>query len=325
MSKKKPVVVITGASSGIGRATALRFARQGASLVLASRGGEALRDLAAEIETLGAEALAVPTDVADQAAVERLAHVAVARFGRIDVWVNNAGIAVFSRFLTVPLDDFRQVIDVNLMGYVYGSRAALEVMVKQGTGSIVNVASIAGEVPMPFASSYNVSKAGVRALGATIGQELMLEKKTGIHVSTVLPATVDTPFFAHAGNLTGRELRALPPTYAPEAIAAAIVSAVRRPKSEIVVGAAGKTAVAQHRRTPLTVEKQFARAVDTVQLAKKTPAPATKGIMYEPAPPSTTAVAGGWGGKTQTAARVLTGTVLLAGGAAAVLLSGRRK
>ncbi|KQN99649.1 hypothetical protein ASF21_12630 [Arthrobacter sp. Leaf234] len=138
---------------------------------------------------------------------------AVEEFGRIDVWVNNAAVSFFSPFLDVPMRDFQRVIDVNLMGYVHGARAALERMQDQGAGVLVNVASIIGEVPQPYTSAYSVSKAAVRALGVSLRSELTLDRKKRIHVCTVLPPTVDTPFFDHAANYTGRRAVAMPPVY----------------------------------------------------------------------------------------------------------------
>lgn len=182
MRIKNSVVVITGAASGIGRATALRFARRRTSLVLASRRVEALESLVAECAALGSRAIAVPTDTSDHDAVQELASRAVEEFGRIDVWVNNAAVSFFSPFLEVPLRDFERVIDVNVMGYVYGARAALERMQDQGSGVLVNVASIVGEVPQPYTSAYSVSKAAVRALGVSLRSELTLDRKKHIHV-----------------------------------------------------------------------------------------------------------------------------------------------
>jgi short-subunit dehydrogenase len=324
VSKKNNVVVITGASSGVGRATALRFARTGACLVLAARREAALHDVVVECERLGASAVAVVTDVTNPDAVDALAAAAVENFGAIDVWVNCAAVAVYAEFTTVPLHDFRRVMDVNVMGYVHGARSALEVMEDQGHGVIVNVASIVGEVPQPYASSYGMSKAAVRALGASLRQELGLRKKKHIHVVTVLPPTLDTPFFGHAANYTGRALRAMPPVYSPDEVARQIVKSARRPRAEIIVGTAGKALVRQHRTHPVSAEGQMAVLVENGQFRRRESAGATAGNLYSPSPDSDAAVTGGWRGKTRSGARsLLLWTLLIgAGGLVALYLIG---
>jgi short-subunit dehydrogenase len=285
MSRNK-VVVITGASSGIGRATALRFAKQKADLVLASRRGDALGRLAEECEALGGRAIAVPTDTSDEAQVDALGKAAVNRFGRIDVWVNDAAISVFSPFLEMPSDDFRRVIDVNVMGYVYGAKAALRAMTTQGSGVLINVASIVGEIPQPYTAPYGMSKAAVRALGVSLRQELWIKGQKKIHVSTILPATIDTNFFQNSANYTGREVVAMPPVYPADKVAKAIVDAAKAPRDEVTVGAAGKALVLVHEgpsrcRWPCRSRRPTCRARTTSPTPR---APSTSPAAAPPAP-----------------------------------------
>ena len=294
------VIVITGASSGIGRATALRFARAGACLVLASRRDTALQQLVVECQLLGAEAVSVATDVTNPDAVDALAAEAIENFGKIDVWVNCAAVSVFASFDSVPLDDFRRVIDVNVMGCVYGARAALEVMTDQGHGVLINVASIVGEIPQPYTAAYGMSKAAVRALGVSLRQELALGRHKHIRVVTLLPPTTDTPFYGHAANYTGRAVEAMPPVYSADRVAKAITRAVRAPRPEITVGAAGKALVHQHRRNPAAVETQMGVHTDRTQLSRKRRAVDTTGNLYVPSPNFDAEVDGGWNGKSRS-------------------------
>ena len=318
MSKQR-VAVITGASSGIGRAAALRFADDGWSVVLASRRGSALEELADECRARGGDALAVPTDTTDENAVEALALAAVQRFDRIDVWVNNAAISVFSLFLDMPMDDFRRVMDVNVMGYVYGARAALEVMTRQEQGVLINVASIAGEIPQPYTSPYGMSKAAVQALGVSLRSEMWLQGHKKVKVCTVLPATIDTPFFRHAGNYTGRKVMAMPPVYPADQVAVAIRDLVKAPQDEVIVGGAGKVMVRQHRLTPGPVEMQMAVQTDKTHLSRHESVEPNTGAIYEPfTDPSDPDVGGGWHGtRRKGRRRLLTWAGLLGGGALA--------
>lgn len=289
---KEAVVVITGASSGIGRATAHEFSGKGASLVLAARSESELQEVVAECEQRGAKAIAVPTDVVDETSVLALAQRAVEAFGRIDVWVNNAAVTFFGKITDVPMEDFRRVFETNVFGYVHGARAAIPIFRAQGSGVLINVASLVARMPQPYASAYTMSKHAVRAFGMSLRQELVLDKQKNIHVSTVLPATIDTPFFQHGANYTGRTPKAMPPVYPPENVARMIVEMARHPKREVYVGNAGRLMNLQMKIMPAMTERAAATMVDREHLAD-TPAPPTTGNLYEPMP-ALNDVSGGW-------------------------------
>jgi NAD(P)-dependent dehydrogenase (short-subunit alcohol dehydrogenase family) len=244
----RSVVVLTGASSGIGRAAALAFAREQASLVLAARGEQPLRRLAGECEALGAETLVVPTDVRDEQRVRRLADGALERFGRFDVWVNNAGVIAYGPFVDVPSDVFRAVIETNLMGQVHGARAALAVFARQRDGVLINMSSVWGRVTTPDVSAYVTSKFAVRALSECLREEV--RSTPGVDVVTILPQASDTPIFRRAANFSGRPVRPIPPLVDPEEVAAGIVRCARSPKREVTYRRAGRALELFHSFAP---------------------------------------------------------------------------
>ncbi len=312
MRVRGSVVVITGASSGIGRATALLLARKGASLVLAARREDALAEVARLCEAAGAEVAALPTDVTDADQVEDLARQAVGRFGRLDAWVNNVAVASYAPFLRIPLEDVRRVMDVNVMGYVHGARAALAVFREQGHGTLVNVSSIVAGATMPYAHTYAMSKAAVRALSTSLRQELFLDRARDVHVCTVLPASIDTPFYRNAANDTGGRLRPIPPVYPAERVAAAILSVLRRPRREVYAGRVGRVIMAGSALAPRVTERTMALMVDKVQVAGH-PAPPTRGALHSPGD-GPRAVSGGYHGRARQNLRraALVGAAVLA-------------
>ena len=182
-------VVVTGASSGIGRATARLFAKHGARVVLAARSEQSLREVAGECEEVGGQALVVPTDVTDEEAVRELARQSVEVFGRIDVWVNNAGVMVYGPFEDVPTDVFRRVIETNLFGQIHGARAALSRFREQGGGVLINMSSEWGRLTSPHISAYVTSNFAIRSFSECLRQELAGEEDT--HVVTILPQSVE--------------------------------------------------------------------------------------------------------------------------------------
>ncbi len=325
MRVKDSIVVVTGASSGIGRATALAFATRGSAVVLAARRQPALNEVARECESAGGQALAVPTDVSDFKAVDELARRAVQRFGRLDVWVNDAAVTLFAPFLEAPLEDIRRVLEVNVIGYVHGAKAALPYMKEQGAGVLVNVSSVVGVVPQPYTHAYSMSKAAVKVLSESLRQELMLEgsRSRKIKVASVLPPTIDTPFFNHTANYTGREVKAMPPVYTPERVARTIVNLVRVPRREVVVGPMGRNLVLQAKLAPGLAGRAMAVQVDKARLSRTKPAPASEGNPYVQAP-GTGSLDGEWNGRRRTAVRRTLSAAAAVGGTVLAVRRRRR-
>jgi short-subunit dehydrogenase len=291
MLRRRPapgVAVVTGASSGIGRVTARRLCEAGARTILVARDERALERLATQ---LGPNAEARPADVRDPEAIAAVADDAVRRHGGLDLWVNDAGVAQFGSLEDTPPEQFRAVVDTNLMGTVHGARAALLHMRRQPEGGvIVNVSSLLGRVPAPLLSAYVASKYAIRGFSASLRQEL---QGTDVQVCTVLPGVVDTPIFHHAANLTGREVVPLQPRIDPERVAGTILSCARRPRAEVVVGTSAN--LAAHAATLLpapAAEWVLAQAVRRGFFGPA-PAPPRTGNLDDPAQPPV-AEHGGW-------------------------------
>lgn len=273
--------VVTGASSGIGRGVALRLAGMRANVVLAARRTEVLQEVARQVEGAGGKALVVTTDVANPKDVQRLASATVARFGRIDVWINNAGVGAIGRFDQVPMEDHARVVDVNLKGVIYGSHAALRQFRAQGRGVLVNIGSVESEVPQAYHASYSATKGAVLNLGRALNEELRLSGQRGISVVTVMPWATDTPFFEHAANYTGRTAR-IPAMDDPWKVVDIIVRATLYPREEVPTGWKARGAYWSHRIAPDLTEHISANIAHKAQFESAPPAPNTDGTLFQP-------------------------------------------
>ncbi|MGU3359996.1 SDR family oxidoreductase [Methylobacterium sp. M6A4_1b] len=237
-SLRDQVIVITGASSGIGLATARMAARRGARVVLAARSTDVLARVAGEIEAEGGRAVHVTADVGRRADVQAIADEARASFGGFDTWVNVAGLTVYGPLSEIEFDDHERLIQTNLWGTVYGSLVAVEHLRRHG-GALINVGSVASDLAFPFQGLYATSKHAVKGFTDTLRMELIAEGAP-VSVTLVKPASVDTPLPNRARNYMDREPTLPPPIYPPSEVANAILHAAVHPQRDIFVGGGGK-------------------------------------------------------------------------------------
>jgi short-subunit dehydrogenase len=285
--------VITGASSGFGRGVALRLAQLHANVVLAARRTEVLNQVASEARAAGGTPLVVTTDVSKLDDMRHLRDATLQRFGRIDVWINNAAVGAIGEFDKVPVEDHARVVDVNLKGVIYGSHLALEQFRKQGHGVLVNLGSVESEIPLAYHASYSATKAAILGLDRALREELRLEGVRGpIEIATIMPFATDTPFFDHAANYTGRTAR-MPMMDDAEKVVDYIVYASVHPGEEVLTGWKARGAYWSHRIAPDMAERFAADVAHTSQMehAPTTQAP-TSGSLYQ-SPPTGTGVDGG--------------------------------
>lgn len=247
------VLVITGASSGIGLVTARAAARRGARLVLAARAEEALRRLADEINAEGGEAVYVVADVGRERDVRRIAETAMERFGRIDTWVNNAGVSIYGRIMDTPFEDMRRLYETNFWGVVYGSVVAAEALRQRG-GALINVGSVLSDRAIPVQGVYSSSKHAVKGFTDALRMELE-EEGAPVSVTLIKPSTVDTPYTKHAKNLMEKEPALPPPVYAPETVAEAILHCAETPERDVYVGGGGKALSVMEKYAPRLSDK----------------------------------------------------------------------
>lgn len=311
------VIVVTGASSGIGRATALELAKRGASVVAAARSRPDLDALEVAAGSHPGELLTVQTDVSDLEAVMRLADRARERFGHIDGWINDAAVMAYGEFWDIPVDSYRQVLETNLFGTVHGARAALDHFRARGRGVLVNVSSVYGRVTTPYVSPYVVSKFAIRGLTECLRQEVT--RLPDVDVCAIYPQAVDTPIFRQAANYTGRELTALPLTVEPDRVVRAILRCLQRPRAEVIVGAFGHVLAWGRATFPRTYERVAPHVMQRLAFRSGS-TPPSDGNLFAPQPRDNE-TSGHWRSQRHTARRATAAAAVVtavAAGAAAV-------
>jgi short-subunit dehydrogenase len=232
------VIVITGATSGIGLTTARMAAKRGARLVLAARNEEALHKLTDEINADGGEAFYVTADVGNEGDVKKIAAEAINKFDNFDTWINNAGVSIYGKLEKVPVEDFRQLFETNFWGVVYGSLTAAPHLKLTG-GALINVGSTLSDRAIPLQGMYCASKHAVKGFTDALRMELEAENAP-ISVTLIKPAAIDTPYKQHAKNYLGVKPENPAPVYAPETVAEAILHCAENPTRDVFVGAGGK-------------------------------------------------------------------------------------
>ena len=274
------VIVITGASSGIGLTTARMAAEQGAKLVLVARDQDALERLAEELRQQGCDALPVAADVGMQEDIQRVGERALERFGRIDTWINNAGVSIFGRLEDVPMDDSQRMFQTNFWGVVNGSLEAVRHLKERG-GAIINVGSEVSDRAIPLQGMYSASKHAVKGFTDSLRMELEHDKLP-ISVTLIKPTAIDTMFTVHARNYMEKEPRLPPPVYAPEIVANAILYAAQHPRRDVFVGGPAKMSAMGAYYTPRLLDKVNERATYRNQQSDQYSSPSRQDALYEP-------------------------------------------
>jgi short-subunit dehydrogenase len=225
--------------------------------------------------------------------VAHLAQQAISKFGRVDVWVNNAGSGAVGRFQEIPLEEHVKVVETDLLGTLYGSYYAMRHFRQRNCGILINISSVIGKVPSPYFSSYAAAKHGVIGLSTSIRQELEEDKIDNIHVCVVMPTSFDTPFFEHAATHTGHEVEPIPPVYDPDEVVNTIVRLASDPEPEVTVGRMAKLTTMAHQLMPRQTESHMASQTRKAEFEKPKPAQPSSGAVLEPQPTGTE-VRGGW-------------------------------
>jgi len=283
--------VIAGASSGLGRGVAEDLGKYKANVVLAARRTDVLNEIAQIIRNSGGKALVVTTDISKPDEVRNLANEAARTFGKVDVWINMAGVGAIGESWVVPEEDQARVIDVNLKGVIYGSRAAVDLFLKQDHGVLMNVGSIDSEVPNAYQAAYSATKSAVRTYSLALGQELRLEGHKKIKVVVIEPWAVDTPFWTHAANYTGK-LPKFPLMDEPQKVVNGIIRKSIRTRKIVPVGWKAKGASFFANVCPRCMEHIAGNLAHRYKKELPPEAENTKGSLYEPMKQGTTVEGG---------------------------------
>lgn len=277
------VVVVVGASSGIGRETALKFAQRGAKVVVSARSQQGLDSLVDEIRNFTGEATAIVADVTNFNQVKAIADKAVEQYGRIDTWVHNAAVEIYASFEQTTPEEFQRLIDVNLMGQVYGAMVALPHLKREGRGALIHVSSIEARRSLPLQSAYAAAKHGIDGFLEALRVELQHEKLP-ISVTNVMPASINTPLFDKARTKLGVKPQGVPPIYQPSLVSNAILKVAEQPKRDVVVGGAGKMILLAQRLSPSLVDAYMVRTAFKGQRTNEPKGSDAPDNLFEPLP-----------------------------------------
>ena len=280
-------VIIAGASSGFGKGVARKLAADGSNLVLGARRTHLVEALAEEI---GPNAVAVSMDISKEEDVKKLYDTAMERFGKIDVWINMAGVGLIGPYTEIPPEDLKRLVETNVLGTMYGSQHALRGFKEQKFGTLINIGSFAAKVPLPYYASYSATKYAVASLSSALRQELELEGFEDIHVCTVHPWGTDTPFFDHSGNYSGHRAQ-VKPMDDPENVIDAIIGLIDKPQESVEVGIKTKGAAISSSLMPDTTETLNAKYIHGI-IKDAPPASDTSGTLHEPMESGTEVTAG---------------------------------
>lgn len=275
------VVAIVGASSGIGRDTALKFAQRGAQVVVAARSQPGLDSLVSEIQQQGGKAIAVVADVADYQQVQAIADKTVAEYGRLDTWVHAAATGVLATFEQITPEEFQRVVDVNLMGQVYGAMAALPYLKREGRGALIHISSMEGRRGLPLQSAYSAAKHGIEGFLDSLRVELQHDN-IPISVTSILPAVINTPYYNKVRTKLGVKPTGIPPYYDPGLVADAILYVAEHPTRNYIVGDVGRILDVMQRLSPELVDAILATIGIPFQRTDEPEPLSSPDNLYEP-------------------------------------------